>query len=72
MSYELQDSDVVCFRSAAANADGYHSLIRTTDTRYEMPPLATVTLESVQQPGEWEVCGHKVMQRLFTVSVSYK
>ena len=37
-----------------------------------MPPLATVTLEKVQQPGEWEVCGLKVQRRLFTVSVSYK
>ena len=31
-------------------------------------PFATVTLESVQQPGEWEVCGQRVQQRLFTVS----
>lgn len=30
-----------------------------------------MTLESVQQPGEWEVNGHRVQQRLFTVSVSY-
>ena len=70
--YQLQDSDVVCFRSAPADADGYHSLIQTRANMYEMPPLATVTLESVQQPGEWEVCGHKVQRRLFTVSVSYK
>ena len=26
---ELQDSDVVCFRSAASDADGYHSLINS-------------------------------------------
>ena len=39
---------------------------------YDMPPLATVTLEKVEQPGEWEVCGHKVQRRLFTVSVTYK
>ena len=62
----------MCFRSAPADADGYHSLIQTRADRYEIPPLATVTLEKVQQPGEWEVCGHKVQQRLFTVSVSYK
>ena len=70
--WDLQDSDVVCFRSAAADADGYHSLVRTGWTGYEMPPLATVTLEKVEEPGEWEVCGHKVQRRLFTVSVTYK
>ena len=72
VTYELQDSDVVCVRSAAADADGYHSLIQTGGAGYEMPPLATVTLEKVQQPGEWEVLGHKVQRRLFTVSVSYR
>ena len=71
-TFELQDSDVVCLRSAVADADGYHSLIQTGRGGYQMPPLATVTLESVQQPGEWEVCGHKVQRRLFTVSVTYK
>ena len=71
-AFELQDSDVVCFRSAAADKDGYHSLIRTGGAGYQMPPLATVTLEKVEEPGEWEVCGHKVQRRLFTVSVSYK
>ena len=69
---ELQDSDIVCFRSAPSDADGYHSLIQTGEATYEMPPRATVTLEKVQQPGEWEVLGHKVQRRLFTVSVSYK
>ena len=71
-TYELQDSDVVCLRSAAADADGYHSLVRTGGAGYEMPPLATVTLEKVEEPGEWEVCGQKVQRRLFTVRVSFK
>ena len=26
--FDLQDSDIVCFRSAAADADGYHSLVQ--------------------------------------------
>ena len=51
VTFELQDSDVVCFRSAAADADGYHSLVQTAGASYEMPPLATVTLEKVEQPG---------------------
>jgi hypothetical protein len=72
--YELQDSDVVCFRGAPPDADGsYHSLIPITSFgSHALPPLATVTLESIQQPGEWEVCGQRVQRRLLTVSVTYK
>ena len=72
--YELQDSDVVCFRGAPPDADGsYHSLIPITSFgSHALPPLATVTLESMQQPGEWEVCGQRVRRRLLTVSVTYK
>ena len=46
-----------------------------------MPPLATVTLEKVQQPGEWEVrvrdddddefLSLKVQRRLLTVRVTW-
>ena len=70
---ELMDSDVVCFRSAPAGADGtLHSLVRTRQRRFDLPPMATVTLEQIQQPGEWVSNGHRVRQRLFTVSVSYR
>lgn len=42
--YELQDSDVVCFRGAPPDADGYHSLIPITSFgSHALPPLATVT-----------------------------
>ncbi len=71
-SYELQDSDVVCFKSAPADADGYHSLVPYGHLRMYALPLATVTLEKVQQPGEWEVCGQFVRRRLLTVSITYK
>eukprot|EP00966_Prymnesium_polylepis_P176666 4090650-Prymnesium_polylepis.1 len=71
-TYQLVDSDVVCFRSAPADADGYHSLIQLGGASYALPPLATVTLERVQQPDEWEVCGHRVRQRLLTVSATYR
>ena len=37
-----------------ADADGYHSLVRTGGSDSTMPPLATVTLEKVEEPGEWE------------------
>ena len=32
-TYQLQDSDIVCFRSAPADADGYHSLVQTAGPR---------------------------------------
>ena len=68
-TFELQDSDVVCLRSAAADADGYHSLIRTGGGAYHMPPFA-VTLEKVEVPGE---CGvSRCSGWPFTVRVSFK
>ena len=70
-TFELQDSDIVCFRSASSEADGYHSLVQTGAATYSMPPCATVTLEKVQQPGEWEVRGHTVQRRLLTVRVAW-
>ena len=62
----------MCFRSAPADADGYHSLVQVGSVTYALPPLATVTLERVQPPGEWEVCGQRVRRRLLTVSVTYR
>ena len=37
-----------------------------------LPPMATVTLEKIDEPGEWEVMGKRVKRRLYTVSVSYR
>ena len=31
-----------------------------------------VTLEKIDEPGEWEVIGKRVKRRLYTVSVSYR
>ena len=61
----------VCFRSASSDADGYHSLVQTASAGYDLPPCATVTLEKVEQPGEWEVRGLKVQRRLLTVRVTW-
>ena len=69
---ELTESDIVCFKSAPTDGDGYHSFIQTSGASYMMPPLATVTLEKVQQPGEWYACGYKVQRRCYTVSITYK
>jgi len=69
--YELQDSDVVCLRSAPTDANGCHSLIPTSGGgAHALPPFATVTLEKVMQPGEWEVCGQHVKRRLLMVGVT--
>lgn len=73
ITYEMQDSAVVRFRSAPADADGtLHSLVQSRDGRCCLPPMATITLERIQQPGEWEANGHRVRRLLFSVSVSYR
>lgn len=71
--YELQESDVVCFRSAPADTAGCHSLVPINGLGgHALPPLATVTLERVQGPGEWQARpGIKVQRTLFTVAVTY-
>ena len=59
-------------RSAPADADGFHTFIpwnRMGD--HYLPPMATVTLEKIDEPGEWEVRGLRVKRRLYTVSASY-
>ena len=37
--------------------NGYHTLIEISNGEYQIPQLATVTLEKVEEPGEWEVRG---------------
>ena len=66
------DSEVVAFRSAPADGDLLRSLIQETDTEYALPPLATVTLEQVQEAGEWRAHGKTIKHRLLTVSVAYR
>ena len=40
-TYEVQESDVVCIRSAAADASGYHSMVPVDSNGHCMlPPLA--------------------------------
>ena len=71
-TFQLQDSDVVCLRSSGEDEDGYHSLINIGGTTYDLPPLATVTLEKIDMPGTWEILGHRPKRRLYTVSVTFK
>eukprot|EP00747_Dinoflagellata_sp_TGD_P016673 gnl/TRDRNA2_/TRDRNA2_125280_c0_seq2.p1 gnl/TRDRNA2_/TRDRNA2_125280_c0~~gnl/TRDRNA2_/TRDRNA2_125280_c0_seq2.p1 ORF type:complete len:314 (+),score=47.13 gnl/TRDRNA2_/TRDRNA2_125280_c0_seq2:86-1027(+) len=69
--YELQDSDIVCFRSEQADERGFHSLIPAAEGTYDLPPLSVVRLEKSEGPGEWTVLGKAVKRRLFTVTVTY-
>ena len=67
------DSEVVAFRSAAPEGDVLRSMIVTGGgTNFALPPLATVTLEQVQEAGEWRAHGKTIRHRLLTVSVAYR
>ena len=69
---ELQESDVVCFVSAPEDAGGLHTMVRTSaNPEFALPPLATVTLQDVEEPGEWKVGGQSVNRRLFIVTVCH-
>ena len=72
MEYVLQEgADVVCFRSEAEDAYGYHSLLHTGGSGYTMPPMASVVIERVQKPGEWVVNGHAIQRTLYTARFTY-
>ena len=76
--WELQDSDIIYFRNTPADSSGYQALLLQVgdptlpdDADFMLPSFAHVTLEAVQQPGEWQVRGIFVRRRLFTVSVRF-
>eukprot|EP00747_Dinoflagellata_sp_TGD_P223280 gnl/TRDRNA2_/TRDRNA2_94882_c0_seq1.p1 gnl/TRDRNA2_/TRDRNA2_94882_c0~~gnl/TRDRNA2_/TRDRNA2_94882_c0_seq1.p1 ORF type:complete len:338 (-),score=53.46 gnl/TRDRNA2_/TRDRNA2_94882_c0_seq1:44-1057(-) len=69
--YEMQESDIVRFRSALGDKNGYHSLIQAAEGTYDLPPMCVVRLEEVKEAGEWEAYGLKIKRRLFVVSVTY-
>ena len=73
--YEPQDSDIVCFESAPADGSGYHSLVRTAETsaelQYDLPPLATVTLVAVDEPGTWSAFDATPNRKLYRVAVTF-
>ena len=59
-AFELQDSDLVCFRASPDGVGGFRSLIHepradAEDDIYLLPPLATVCLERIDGEGEWQV-----------------
>ena len=72
-SYQPVDSDVVAFRSAPPEGELLRSMIDTGEgLNFALPPLATVTLEQVQEAGEWRAFGKTIRHRLLTVSVAYR
>ena len=76
IEYQPQPTAVVRFCSAATDRSGFHSLLPTALTEdemeYDLPPLSTITLQQVHEPGSWHAYdGVTVNQRLLTVSVSF-
>mmetsp|Transcript_16607 Transcript_16607/g.57266 ORF Transcript_16607/g.57266 Transcript_16607/m.57266 type:complete len:344 (+) Transcript_16607:152-1183(+) len=73
--YEPQDSDIVCFESAEPDGGGHHSLVRTAETdfenQYDLPPLATIRLVGIDEPGTWTAFGATPNRRLYRVTVSF-
>ena len=69
--WECQEGPVVRFVSHPADALAMRSLIRTSETAYDLPPLALVTLEEVAEAGEWQVLGLRPRCRLYTVSFAF-
>ena len=73
--YEPQDSDIVCFESAAPDGGGHRSLVRTAETdfenQYDLPPLATIRLVGIDEPGTWTAFGATPHRRLYRVTVSF-
>ena len=75
VDYDLQDSDIVCFESKEPDGGGYHSLVRTAETefesQYDLPPLATITLVGIDEPGTWTAFGATPNRRLYRVTVTF-
>ena len=66
------ESDVVQLVSGTGDARASHSLICDSEFGTQrLPPAATVTIIDVKQPGEWEVAGVKVQQRLWVTTVAH-
>lgn len=72
MVWELQESDVVEFRSSAPDETGMHSLILNSPFgHYHLPPMTTVTVDEVKPAGSWRAHGVTVQRALIVVSVSF-
>lgn len=77
IEYQPQPTAVVRFCSGATDRSGFHTLLPTALTEdemeYDLPPLSTITLQQVHEPGSWHAYDGvtTVDQRLLTVSVGF-
>ena len=71
VEYLVRLSPVVRFVSAPRDRSGCHSLIPVDHDTFRVPPLARITLERIDEPGEWSANGLVIRQRCYTVSLSY-
>tara|TARA_B110001452_G_scaffold248886_1_gene235990 strand:- start:579 stop:1298 length:720 start_codon:yes stop_codon:yes gene_type:complete len=62
---------LVRFSSAPPCGAGLRSLVDVGSGRYAVPPLATVIVEKVEEPWQWELAGRRFGFPLTTVSVVY-
>lgn len=70
---------VVCFRAARdgrqSRSGNFRTLVAVGSGRYALPPFARVTLEKVEEGGEWSLSwasdGQATKCRLYTVSVDW-
>ena len=67
----LQDSDIVCLRSAPTDDRGFHGVVQTSGSLYQLPPGTAVMVMSIDAPGEWSAYGVAVRRHLFTISVCF-
>jgi hypothetical protein len=67
-----QNSPVVRFVSGPADVTGMHSMVPASPTPgFALPPMATITLQSISPPGTWQENGIVVDQTRYTVTVSF-
>ncbi len=72
IKYEVQDSDVVCFESAAADECGMHAAVMLGDgLRGAFPPNTRFTLKEVIEGGFTAPNGVRVQQRLLVVTATF-
>ena len=77
IKFEPVESPIVCFasRSVTRNAHGTpvmgHSLVRTANSTYELPPMSTVTLQERRAAGTWSAFESVMQQELFVLNVTF-
>ena len=65
---------IVYFRQRALAGGAHRSLVEVGSDRYALPPLARVTLERVDEPGEWQLSDEDrggTLCRRYTVVVDW-